>query len=629
MRDDLLALSPELLAQLYNPGLVKRAEREIAAGQGPALEESPDGTLAARFPDATQVLLAPAQDLAKASCSCGASAMCRHRIALALSYLQKTPQTQAPAPIDFDDASLAALGQAAISAARAAAERGVMASVDRSLPSGVLVRLPTSTVLFPTPQLSMARCDCAAKGACEHLVLAAWALRVAKDAAPVELPGRKTTLEIDRGLLGELLGLVDAILERGAAYLGSSFAERFSRLEVRVKDAGLVWIHGVLEELWRLVEGYSARSARYDEARLLALLTELGARVRAARAQGELPLSFSVGLGEASETLLERVRLVSLGARVDGDGRTRSAEVYLADPAAGTVNVILQRWTYAEDQPLEDGPALAARTLAPRLDLGTLARGSLVSAAAKRRANLEVVLGTRPGQTTLLPGADLSALGRPLVHRSFAELRAQLVARPPAFLRPRRLADAMVVLEFAALESLHFDAAAQRAEARVRGADDEEARITVEHRPLSPYGIDAFLLALEDGARTISGHARLDGGQVCLDAVAVQGKSGLLVLDLASKPNRAPTTVEPGTWRDASDPLTPSLRAAGHLLAEFAHHGLTRLPRDFSARLERGAAELELAGLVGLGGKLRAIQDREAPGTRWLSAAIHLALAGF
>ena len=43
MRADLLALTPEKVAALANLGLVKRAQKEIAAGQGPRLEEAADG----------------------------------------------------------------------------------------------------------------------------------------------------------------------------------------------------------------------------------------------------------------------------------------------------------------------------------------------------------------------------------------------------------------------------------------------------------------------------------------------------------------------------------------------------------------------------------------------------------
>ena len=41
-RKDLLALTPEAVAALANLGLVKRAQREIAEGNGPVLEETDD-----------------------------------------------------------------------------------------------------------------------------------------------------------------------------------------------------------------------------------------------------------------------------------------------------------------------------------------------------------------------------------------------------------------------------------------------------------------------------------------------------------------------------------------------------------------------------------------------------------
>ncbi len=73
MRADLLALSPESIAALANLGLVKRAQKEIAAGQGPALEEDDAGVVTGRFADGTVTRLVPGKPLREAPCSCGAA----------------------------------------------------------------------------------------------------------------------------------------------------------------------------------------------------------------------------------------------------------------------------------------------------------------------------------------------------------------------------------------------------------------------------------------------------------------------------------------------------------------------------------------------------------------------------
>ena len=57
-RADLLALTDDGLTQLSNAGLVKRAQRELAAGTHPVLMELEDGTIEARFADGTLTRLA-------------------------------------------------------------------------------------------------------------------------------------------------------------------------------------------------------------------------------------------------------------------------------------------------------------------------------------------------------------------------------------------------------------------------------------------------------------------------------------------------------------------------------------------------------------------------------------------
>ena len=73
---------------------------------------------------------------------------------------------------------------------------------------------------------------------------------------------------------------------------------------------------GELEDLLNrlLLEAYHARGARYTNAGARRLALELEARARAARATAELPARYVLGEDQAPETLLDHVRLVSLGA---------------------------------------------------------------------------------------------------------------------------------------------------------------------------------------------------------------------------------------------------------------------------------------------------------------------------
>ncbi|MFO0660634.1 MAG: hypothetical protein U0165_12500, partial [Polyangiaceae bacterium] len=103
-RADLLALTPEALAALTNPGLLKRAQKEMDAGQGPTVTEAPDGTVTGVFADGVTTTLPPHTALPAASCTCGAATACRHRVEVVLAYAksgaQKSDAVEA-APAEF------------------------------------------------------------------------------------------------------------------------------------------------------------------------------------------------------------------------------------------------------------------------------------------------------------------------------------------------------------------------------------------------------------------------------------------------------------------------------------------------------------------------------------------------
>ena len=88
MRSDLATLTPEALGRLSNMGLVKRAQKEIEAGEGPSVREEPDGTVVATFAkENVTAKLVPGKTLKDTPCSCGAKIVCRHRIAAVLVYV--------------------------------------------------------------------------------------------------------------------------------------------------------------------------------------------------------------------------------------------------------------------------------------------------------------------------------------------------------------------------------------------------------------------------------------------------------------------------------------------------------------------------------------------------------------
>ncbi|MGV9371091.1 SWIM zinc finger family protein, partial [Micromonospora tulbaghiae] len=99
-RADLIALTPDVLAALSNRGLVKRATKEVDAGERPTLIEDTDGAVRAAYPDGVTVTLPPGGGgLAAACCSCPAPGVCRHLLAVVLTY-QRTQNSVPGQPAD-------------------------------------------------------------------------------------------------------------------------------------------------------------------------------------------------------------------------------------------------------------------------------------------------------------------------------------------------------------------------------------------------------------------------------------------------------------------------------------------------------------------------------------------------
>ncbi|NED52997.1 hypothetical protein G3I24_19120, partial [Micromonospora aurantiaca] len=112
-RADLIALTPEVLAALSNRGLVKRATREVDAGERPMLIEDTDGAVRAAYPDGVTVTLPPGGGgLAAACCSCPAPGVCRHLLAVVLTY-QRTHAATTPSHAAAPDRPAAPDRQAA------------------------------------------------------------------------------------------------------------------------------------------------------------------------------------------------------------------------------------------------------------------------------------------------------------------------------------------------------------------------------------------------------------------------------------------------------------------------------------------------------------------------------------
>ncbi|MEU4638668.1 hypothetical protein AB0F90_30055 [Micromonospora chalcea] len=674
-RDDLIALTPDVLAALSNRGLVKRATKEVDGGERPALTEDADGAVRAAYPDGVTVTLPVGGGLAAGICSCPAPGVCRHLLTVVLTY-QRThadapareaapdgeaaldgeaaPDTDAApgrddagsggepwrwSPGDVTDEELAAaIGAPALAAAKRRLRRGYTAVVHRPDAADPVprVELPTGTVRFLVPrQIGYARGDADDGG--ESIALAVWACRAAdrehpdRPEAQIRVGGPATVTE--HAALDAAVALAADVLLTGAAHLGSGVDGRLAAARRDLDAAGLRWPLLAVEDLAGQLEAYAARGARYRPETLADLLAELPARRRAVVNAGATPPERVLGTHEPAETPLRRVRLTGLGARVRSSGGEVGVDVVLAHPAAVSVLVLRRAYPITGDDP-PTGRELAGRRITGAT-LGALAGGNVVSESAVRSAahQLRFAAG-RLARTTVTPGAgDWSGLPPGLLARDPDALAAELAGRPPRLLRPRTAAESVRVLALGEVRAIGYAAGEQRLHATVTGADGGTATVTATHHAAAPGALDALAAAL-DGThgppRYVSGTVRRGADGLVVEPLAV-------VADTVVVPDLAPGVGDgrlAGAVDARPDPVAAALGAAVALLAQAAHTGLRHLPAAFPERLRATAAGLAAVGLdrcgatvSGLAGALGA--DPGEPAVRaWVDAWIRLSVTG-
>ncbi len=663
-RADLLALTPASVAALANLGLVKRAPREIESGKGPELDEDDAGVVTGRFEDGVVTKLPPGVLLRDAPCTCGSTAVCRHRVAVVLAYPgwhtgpgskgepAPAPAVEAWSPSCFTDEQLTALvGKRVMTRAHTLLRAGTVVELEGG--AAPVARLPTCAVRFHVPQdLGYARCDCQAALACEHVVVAAWAFRRADAAgtpAPctIELGAKRggTTAERDAPL-DEALRLAEHVIVEGVAHLGDADKPRFARARASLSKAGLLWPGTIVDDLEIALEAYRSRSARYRTSEVVSLLASLEARARAAKSGAALPSRFVLGSDEARETLLDHVRLLSLGARVEADGDRREASVYLADPDSGVVLVASRIFPPPASDGTregghEEGPALARRALTGRVTLGALARGQLVTRTAKRHANHTLTLGTtRTAQTSIAPSSgDWDCLPANLLVRELDALAEDLRSRPPGLLRPRTLAAQMKVLalppEGAVLEVAYRPGDQELvAVLGLTGQTTGETghiHLVRRHSRTGPSALDAIAKALQStmpAPRFVAGDVRFGPRGLEIDPTAIV-TDRVIVPDLETEPAMVESLPLLAPRREP--PFHAAIALAATLLEEALHDGLAHLRSGFIDRALHAAGVL---GAVGLGGAQRrllalreAVRSGSADAARiWLDAAVRLEL---
>jgi len=647
MRADLLALTPESLAALANRGLVKRAQKELGRGNVPTITEDADGVVCAEFADGVITSLPQGTSLADAGCTCGARGKCRHRVALVLAYqtwaadqgdgaaeVAPAAEEWSPGGID-DEAIIEALGKRVVALARRRVSNGMVVELVRDPPPSA--RLPTCTVRFLVPNdVSYAHCDCELGGGCEHVAIAVWAFRDGDERGSnnAQLGGRDDAGP-DLSVLAPAEALLHELLLEGVSSAPTSLAQHFARARAGVQAQRLTWVDDLLDDLDGTLQAYRSRSARYREEVAAGLLTELGGRIRAARSARELPPRFLLGAGEASETKLDHIRLVSLGARLSGDESRREATVWLADPDTATVLMLVKEWTFGEKETIPSNQELARRLAAYRVPLGTIATGQVVTRVARRRANRRLYLGRGSGiqSTSLSPQhGDFLSLPSPVLVRDLAKLAEAFRGRPPRMLRPRILTEDFHVVCINEVGPVRYAPGEQALVVEVLDEAGNPLTLISRYRSASPGALSALADAMQSLPTVVCGVVRRSSLGMEMDPVSILCDKGMVVPDLAE--GGGPESELGGIQRPGT-PMEEALRAAAVQLDSGVHHGIRAAPSTWNGSLRAAARRLEELGLSKVSGQLVALADTAkavearpaAAANAWLDAAIRVQLA--
>jgi len=606
-RKELLALTQDGLIQLANAGLVKRAMREIEGGKGPVIAEEADGCVVATYGDGTVSRLPRGKGPGDAHCTCPAGGICRHRVGLVLAYqLAASKAAEADGDVAAEQPTFwdpADISDAALDAMLVTSTRNELQAMQRQaleirVTPGVVptANLPMATVRFLVPHdLAYARCDCAAGERCVHVALAVQAFRRAREQGiqTVMLGGRASVADTAGRLRVALLALITRLIEEGVVGGMAPCAASLELVRRASEEAGATWLILALEALAQQIEAYAARSARYAEREVLALVAELYARTHV---QDDVQAG-ALGMGEALETAMGSARLISLGGRVYAEGHGLRACVLLADTDTGTTMVLEKVFQPVDQSKHLDPRKAAGLRFAPGILVGALAHGQLLTAVARRRADGLLTLGAgRGGKTALVPHAGRYQLREPLLVRTLDALVEQARASAPALIRPRHRVREVHLFNVEETAEQAFSAGEQGWLGAVELADDGGTLYLERgHDGGAPDALENLFAAFSGSygeIRQIAGPTRIEQGKVICEPWVICADSVLVPdLDVLKEAVPAPLT---NVRQKAADVLE-DCRA---WLAEALHQGRRNLARDHTERGQKLVGQLMEAGYI-------------------------------
>ncbi|MEK0011106.1 SWIM zinc finger family protein [Escherichia albertii] len=638
LRPELLELTPQALTALSNVGFVKRSLKELEVGNVPEISHE-NGTLIATFSDGIRTQLSSGQSLKEAQCTCGASGMCRHRVMLVLSYQRLCAATTQPTKKEeeWDPTiwleELATLPDATRKRAQALAARGIAIELfcaPGEIPSA---RLPMSDVRFYSRNsIRFARCDCITGTLCEHVVLAVQAFAEAKAQQAEfthliwQMRSERMTANDDpfaneRGnaCRHDVQQLSQALWLGGISQPLIHYEAAFSRAQQAADTCNWRWVSESLRQLRASAGAFHARASHYHAGECLHQLAALNRRLTCAQemarrdGDGEIPpipWRTIVGAGITGEAKLDHLRLVSLGMRCWQDNQQYGLRIWFSDPDTGSILHLSRSWPRSEQQ---NSPAATRRLFS--FQAGALAGGQIVSQAARRSAEGELLLGTRNRLSSLVPLSPdaWQMLSAPLRQPGISALQEYLRSRAPACIRPLNQVDNLFILPVSECLSLGWDSTRQTLDAQMISGEGESNTLTLSlpASACAPFAVErmaALLKQTDDPVCLISGFVSFVEGRLTLEPQVMMTKTRAWALDAETAPV-AP--LPSASVLPAPSSAHRLLMRCQALLIQLLHNGWRYQEQSIINQAEILAGELTAVGFYRLAHLLNQLRHSE------------------
>ncbi|MGA4669194.1 SWIM zinc finger family protein [Propionibacteriaceae bacterium Y1923] len=500
-RADLLALSPQALADLTNKGTLRRAAKEVEERKVTwQVTKADDGTVVVDFDDEVRCELLAGRPFGDWTCTCLAGAQCRHLVRAVLAYQAEaagggpepdeepepeSPASATPSPsseVVFDPGSIndealaAALGPTLVRQAGRLIGFGPLGHVG-STHGLAVVRLhhpsPVTVRFLAGADLNYAKCSCREPDPCLHVAVA---IAVARG-NPFGTTGLRSTSgdqwRPDPQVLDEVEHLVGELVTVGLEPSHRSLQGPWRRLVTRAREAELHHLAGLADDVLTEAGHYARADARFDPDYLVGLTGELLARVTSLRAPLDERVPDRLVAGSHAEaTDVGRAKLIGMGTELVENGDEVMAVAQLVDARTGSPLRVRKVVSDPDHRP----SARLVGGLLGGVPFHQWGGGQVLVSGGKRFGLGDFTPTNR--RVTAMPRPGLDQLAAPFLVNSLDEL-AHHQTRLPAALDDRSAGTDLAAVSFVAVEAVGLDPASRQLRATLVDATGSRATLAL------------------------------------------------------------------------------------------------------------------------------------------------------